>query len=71
MRIVYKLRGSCLEVLHKKYLFRRCWKVFMKAPAVASCFNKMAKPVTTKIGLHHSCFPGNFPKPVEQSFHYL
>ena len=31
----------------------------------------MAKPGTTKIGPHHSCFPGNFPKPVEQSFHYL
>ena len=25
----------------------------------------------TKTGFHRGCFPGNFPKSVEQSFRYL
>ena len=34
---------------------------------VGSCFNKIGWPGTV-IGLHRGCFPGNFPKSVEQSF---
>ena len=38
MRIVYKFRSSCLEVLHKKMSVLKI--------LVVSCFDKTARPVT-------------------------
>ena len=46
MRIAYKFRSSLLEVLYKKYLFRKVWKVFTETPVMGSCFNKIARLVT-------------------------
>ena len=45
-RIVYNFRSSRLEVLHKKYMFWKFWKVVTKTPVVGSCFNKIARPAT-------------------------
>ena len=72
LRIVFKFRSSHLEVLHKKYLFWKFWKIFTKTPVVGFCFNKIARPVSlNKIGLQCGCFSRNFPKSVKQSFRYI
>ena len=67
MRIIYKFRSSSLEVLHKKYLFSKFWKVLIKTPWVGSCFNKIPRHV---IVLKQN-FLGNFPKSLEQLLRYL
>ena len=40
------LRSTCLEVLIKKYLFWKAWKIFTKTLVVGSGFDTIARPVT-------------------------
>ena len=64
-----KFRSSRLEVLHKKISVLKILEIFHGNNLGGVLFQENCKVCNcTKIGLHRGCFPGNFPKSVEQSF---
>ena len=68
MSIAYKFKSSSLEMLHKKYLFRKFCNVFAKTHVGGSCFNKIAGIVIncTKIGINCTKLQGCATAKIQQ-----